>query len=214
MIPKGSNLRIYRSLSEINIILFWKILTENAIHLLDIDYIEGKQYTAQELAEMQTVWIELYDAWYIASDNRQGEQLFNQDCEKLKLLLRIGNLEEVRKLYLYLQLIQSAISTESFAEKANQAYDLLKISSPKYRGNMFADIATILSDIDRMQKSAANMYNEKIQVVDKKAKKAVSSIFKSIAQIGTALGMQLNPHIMSVMEFLEYQKLALDGKEQ
>lgn len=204
-------MRIYRSLETLPIITFWKIQKDENILLLDIDYKEGKVYSNADIAEIENVWLKMQDEYFVMQDSPESEKHLRSINEKLKLSLKLQTLQDIGNAFVYLLQVADVVDEKWFSAEKNKAYDLLKKCAPNYKGNSFKTIPEILSDISQLMKSTTNIYNERVKVLGNKAEKKIENIFKTIAKIGAAIGMQLNPHTMSVSEYIAYLQIALEN---
>ena len=58
------NIELINSLDTLKILRFWQIIKEKNVLLLDLDHKEGKKYTKDQLEEIESTWLKLYDEYF------------------------------------------------------------------------------------------------------------------------------------------------------
>ena len=95
---QANNLNTYKSLEEINSVVFHKIKFTGNIFLVDKDYTEEKEYKSFEIIEIQEAWLKLYDQYFEKTDDTRFRKNLKNKDKNLSLLLQIKLIEDVSSL--------------------------------------------------------------------------------------------------------------------
>ena len=191
------------------ILVFWEIIKQNNLKLLDVNFKENKEYHDFDLKLINDTWNDLYDDLFVLKNNSEAKYYLKSNVDRL-LLVHINNLlNDIRERYILLYNIKDEeFLTEWITEKKIILYNEIKEIQPKARINQFDDILVLIENVEGLIKSNQNLYNEKSNVIEKKIDNKIQNIYSTIAKLGSALGYQLNVKEMSVLEYLAYEKQA------
>lgn len=197
------------------ILKFWEIIKNNNDYkLLDINYSKDKAYTSDELRLLSNTWNRLYDEYFTLKDNKDAKYFLKLSNDALIIIQELSLLEDYKERFILLYELQDQEELIDFViEKKVLLCNEIKETFPKLKFNQFYDISALIDFVDSVIKAKTNIYNEKFNVLGEKVDKKVQNIYRDVVNIGRELGMQLNVNIMSVAEFIEYERTAIESSK-
>lgn len=157
---RGKQLKYYNSLDKLKILTFWDILKEKNPFLLDMEYYEGKKYTKKQENEINDIWLDLYDEFFIKMDNSKSRVDLSKSFDELILRHKINKIVRFAEV---LQLIKENIDyipLESLSQYEQEIYDKLVKFDKKIKPKYFDGIDVNLKNLDKVLKSYINKYNQ------------------------------------------------------
>jgi len=180
--------------------------------LLDVNYLKDKVYTANELELLSNTWNSLYDEYFKRKNNKEAKYFLKLSNDALIIIQEISLLEDFKERFILLYELQQQAELNDFViEKKVLLCNEIKETFPKLKFNQFDEVYELADFVDSVIKAKNNIYNEKFNVLGKKVDKKVQNIYRDVVNIGRELGIQLNVNTMSVAEFLEYEKTAIES---
>ena len=199
-----------KSLEDISIILFSKIMDEHNYLLLIKDYNSDTEYPEQCIVECSNIWSKLYDDFFeVKNDGRAKNSLKNRSKTK-QLELRMNILSECmnRLAYCHNYLIDLP---EQYAEVKQELLSVIKKIDGRINIKHFDSIPQIIERLLKVQKSYTNEYNLIEKRVSQTEDKAKKYIHENLVSIQNALGYSIgNFNDISVIEFIFLEKSALN----
>lgn len=214
LLKKKSSLDIFRSLSTLRYLLFLQILRDGNIYLIDRRWYPDKKYQPTQDQEIKDTWAQLQDDYFEQRDNLQNKIYLRQNAEKLKQMMRITVLEELKKSIAFLDLIRFVIDEGDWIKKKFEVVEQIKKTSPRYRANQFSETFELLKDVEAMIKSATNVYNERVKNVENAVDKKEINGYKVLAHLSRVLGLTINMNKITVAEFIGYEEVAQEMQQK
>lgn len=210
-IPISQNttpLNIIDNLDDLKILLFWQIIRDGNIMLLDLGYQKDTQYSEEEKQLVTEIWYKLYDAYYSQTNDSRSKHELKKSSEELFLAYRIKRLH---KFYELLEWLLDRINDLPYAMWSSMYADLLeslKHTESKIKIYKSDDSLIVFEKIGRYMSSLHNQLKKITTGKQKLADNAVSNIYTKVASVGVELGLQLNVNNMSCNEWLAFQVMA------
>lgn len=182
--------------------------------MLDINFSKDKIYTANELELLRNTWTRLYDEYFKLKDNKEAKYFLKLSNDALVIVQEMALLNDYKERFILLYELQEHDELNDFViEKKALLCNEIKETFPKLKFNQFNDISALIDFVDSVIKAKNNIYNEKFNVLGKKVDKKVQNIYRDVVNIGRELGMQLNVNTMTVAEFVEYERTAIESSK-
>lgn len=201
------SLNIIRTLDDLKILLFWKIIRDGNICLLDANHSE-REYTDIELSELQEVWYKLYDEYYRQTNDSRSKHELKKSADELTLAYRIMRLHQLCELLAWLSNHRLDLPQEKWDKMYIDFVNSVKETEPKIKTNIFDESIDTLEKINRYMASLHNQLKKLTTGKKQNADSAVSNIYTKVASVGVELGLQLDVKEMSCNEWLAYQEMA------
>lgn len=201
---------IIRSLDDIRILLFWKIIKDKNYFLLDKNYFDGKEYSEDEALEVKTAWFVLYDEYYRQCNDAKSKNELRLDAKELELSYRILRLTKIIELIGWVNNHKCDISDEVYMGHIMECVDLANELESKLKGklNIFDSPVELIKKIGRFLHALQNDYKRITSTRTVRVQKTIDNIYLKVAQTGVNLGMQLNVNEMSASEWLAWQEMS------
>jgi hypothetical protein len=210
-IPISQNtipLNIINNLDDLKILLFWQIIRDGNIMLLDLDYQKDTQYSEEEKQFVTEIWYKLYDAYYSQTDDSRSKHELKKSSEELFLSYRIKRLNDFCELLGWLSNMQFDLSEDKWYEMYHALVNSVKEKEPRIKLNVLDDPLPNFEKIARYMASLHNQLKKLTTGKQKSADSAVSNIYTKVGYVSVELGIQLNVKEMSCNEWLAYQGMA------
>lgn len=201
------SLNIIRTLDDLKILLFWKIIRDGNICLLDANHSE-REYTDIELSELQEAWYKLYDEYYRQTNDSRSKHELKKSADEFMLSYRIMTLHKFIVLTGFLQNHRIDLPKEQWHKMYIDLVQSVKEKEPRIKTNIFDEPIDTLEKINRYMASLHNQLKKLTTGKQKNADSAVSNIYTKVASVGVELGLQLDVKEMSCNEWLAYQEIA------
>jgi hypothetical protein len=190
--------------------LFWEIAKSKNYNLLDINYNQDFEYTESQQAKLEKCWDDLYDQFYILKKDSSAIMALEKQNETFDLLYKINllvsNLDSLVLLYENGDLIEDK---QRFAQLEQLFYANFKLIDKRINIKYFDGLKANYDVVSRFILSLEASYDINHKRAEQAVSNEVKNVYTIIAQVGTALGMQLNAKDMSVLEFTAYEEEAL-----
>lgn len=205
-----TSLNIIRSLDDLLVLLFWKIIGDNNFMLLCPDYKPESEYTDSQKSEVLEVWYRLYDEYYKQCEDSRSKHDLRKGAIELSLSQRITSLCKSLEGIMWLQNHHELLPEENYMKMYMDAIGVLIHNEPKLKGklNIFDVPTDTILKVNRYIASLSNQLKKLTQGKEKRVEKSVQNIYNKVAFVGAELGMQLNVKEMSCNEWLAYQSMA------
>lgn len=203
-----TSLNIIRTLDDLKILQFWKIIRDGNVMLLDSNWVKDKEYTEHERSELQEVWYALYDEYYKQTNDSRSKHELKKSSDELILSYRIMRLHKFCELLVWLSNCRSELPQEKWDQMYVDLVNSVKETEPKIKTNIFDEPIGTLEKINRYMASLHNQLKKLTAGKKKSADSAVSNIYTKVAAVGIELGLQLKVEDMSCNEWLAYQSVA------
>ena len=163
--------------------------------------------------ELKNHWSNLYDEFWKLKNNSLAKLILRKENELLILKTKLDILYTVHNALLTISRLEQ---NEKTLHQKQELINLYQKQS-KNKVNIFIDYFELLdkikSSINNFQNNIEKLFNE----LRKKGEEEIVNSFDIVAEVATALQLQLNIQTISVAEFLSYERLAIKkskhGKE-
>jgi len=197
------SISIFQNLKQINIALWYDILEENNVKLLDKNYTEDKKYSELEIIQLNDTFLRLYDLFFEKLNNEYSKSSLQESQDKINIISKIALLEEAVKTLLFIK--QNYNLIDKPIEKEKKIYDTVKILS-KYVN--FKDFNTIDENIEIINKiilSLESGYTRKYGNDNEEQNKNKYSLEEQLFDIGQIITSGIpNAKETSVEMFIVY----------
>lgn len=198
------SLNITRTLDDLKILLFWRIIRDGNLLLLDTNYTD-REYTETESTEIREVWYKLYDEYYTQTNDSRSKHELKKSADELVLMQRIKSLHDYCVLLGWLSNYKTELPAENWDKMYIDLVQGIKESNPRIKTNIFDEPINTLEKVSRYMGSLHNQLKKLTTGKQANADSAVANIYTKVVAVGTELGIQLNVENMSCNEWLAYQ---------
>lgn len=178
---RNTTLNYYKSLDTLKILLYWKIIKEKNILLLDFDYYDGKKYTDDQKNELEATWWRLYDEFYLLSNDAKSKIKISKSFDELKLRDKITQIKHNYDYLITLKSYVGLVTDKQLSEYEQATYNRLKIIDKRIKPLYFEGIEANLKNLDRVLKSLINQYNASHKENNKEVSKAIENVYDIVA---------------------------------
>lgn len=204
-------MKLTNSLRELNIITFFDILLEGNTKLLDSEYNQDKEYTEEQLKEIENTWLSLYDRYFELKNDMQAKSYLQNQSRLLELNVKIKSLQvihdklaEINNLYVNDTL--QAVNYEIVAETKQNAFQQINLIDERIKIKPLDSIHEICTKLKSVLKAFSNELNTISTNQEKRAEKVKNNVFDIIVGVEVGLEMKLgNPKEISVEQFIAYE---------
>lgn len=195
----------YKSLKEINSIVFHEIKFTGNIFLIDKDYDEEKKYTSEDILILSDSWHRLYDEYFEKTDDVKFRKELKNKNETVKLLLQIKLIDDLVELLEHLLEHRDYVPGEAYYKTISSIGNSLKKLNGKIRFDSTKDIKPQLEQIKAVKGGLQTRY-ELLFKEDLKVEKADIMLYYDIkAHIEQTLDRNL-PEIINMLQWIAYEK--------
>lgn len=213
-------MKLTNNLRELNIITFFDILLEGNTKLLDVDYSTDKEYTEQQLKEIDNTWLSLYDRYFELKNDIQAKSYLQNQSRLLELNVKIKSLQvihdklaEINNLYVNDTL--QAVNYKIVAETKQNAFQQINLIDDRIQIKPLDSIHEICTKLRSVLKAFSNELNTISTNQEKRAEKVKNNVFDIIVGVEVGLEMKLgNPKEISVEQFIAYENKLKDKIKQ
>lgn len=202
---------ITNNLRELNIITFFDILLEGNTKLLDSEYKQDKEYTEEQLQEIDNTWLLLYDRYFELKNDIQAKSYLQNQSRLLELNVKIKSLQvihdklaEINNLYVNDKL--QAVNYEIVAETKQNAFQQINLIDDRIKIKPLDSIIEICTKLQSVLKAFTNELNTISTNQEKRAEKIKQSPYNIFNKVQIGLEVYLgNPKDMNVEQFVMYE---------
>ena len=155
---------ITNNLRELNIITFFDILLEGNTKLLDSEYRQDKEYTEEQLQEIDNTWLLLYDRYFELKNDTQAKSYLQNQSRLLELNVKIKSLQvihdklaEINNIYVNDTL--QAVNFEIVAETKQNAFQQINLIDDRIKIKPLDSIQEICTKLQSVLKAFSNELN-------------------------------------------------------
>ena len=204
-------MKLTNSLRELNIITFFDILLEGNTKLLDSEYNQDKEYTEEQLQEIDNTWLLLYDRYFELKNDIQAKSYLQNQSRLLELNVKIKSLQvihdklaEINNLYVNDKL--QAVNYKIVAETKQNAFQQINLIDDRIKIKPLDSIIEICTKLQSVLKAFSNEFNTISTNQEKRSEKVKNNVFDIIVSVEVGLEMKLgNPKEISVEQFIAYE---------
>lgn len=209
-------MKLTNSLRELNIITFFDILLEGNTKLLDSEYKQDKEYTEEQLKEIDNTWLLLYDRYFELKNDIQAKSYLQNQSRLLELNVKIKSLQvihdklaEINNIYVN-DTLQS-VNYEIVAETKQNAFQQINLIDDRIQIKPLDSIHEICTKLQSVLKAFSNELNTIYTNQDKRSENVKNNVFDIIVSVEVGLEMKLgNPKEISVEQFIAYENKLKD----
>lgn len=204
-------MKLTNSLRELNIITFFDILLEGNTKLLDSEYKQDKEYTEEQLQEIDNTWLSLYDRYFELKNDIQAKSYLQNQSRLLELNVKIKSLQvihdklaEINNLYVNDTL--QAVNYEIVAETKQNAFQQINLIDDRIKIKPLDSIIEICTKLQSVLKAFSNELNTISTNQEKRSEKIKQSPYNIFNKVQIGLEVYLgNPKDMNVEQFVMYE---------
>lgn len=197
------NTSIFQNLKQINVQLWYDILEDHNVKLLDKKYTEDKEYSNSDLEILNNQFSLLYDDFFEKLNNEYSKQSLSEKQEKINLISKITLLQECEKTLIFIKFNYKSIDKP--IEKEQQIYDTIKILSKYAKIDTFNTIDENIEILKKIILSFDATYSRKYGNETKEENKKNYSLEEQLFDIGQIITSGIpNPKETSVEMFIVY----------
>lgn len=199
---------IVKSLDKLNILVFWQILKESNPLLLDGDYMEHKEYTAEEQDYIVHTWELLYDNYYQLKKDGKSKIVLDKSYNALMLSNTISELYTTLRFIQHLDELKSVIPENTYSELYINMLGTFHKTEPSLSLNYFEPSTYNLPIVQKHLNGLENKYNRLKLETDNEVQEQVDNVFTVIARVSRITQLKLNANDMVVSEWIAYEQQA------
>jgi hypothetical protein len=191
-------------------LIFWQILKDKNVLLLDSEYKEGKKYSKAQLNEMQETWLRLYDEYYVLLDDSQSRAKMKNTFSELELRDKINQIKYNYDFLVNLLKCENDIDVSKYEQ---ETYARLKLIDKRIKPKYFEGIQANLDNLNRVIKSLVNKYNTEHKNNTKAVEKEIQNVYDVVASAESWLERTLPIDDIVVTRWISYQKQIKDKQK-
>jgi hypothetical protein len=211
--PGHNKIHLFNSLDTLKILRFWDIIKNNNIYLLDFDYFDGKEYSKNEVNEIEVLWNRLYDEYFILRDDSMSKAELSKSFDGLLLQAKIVNLSYALNALYDLKEIQGYLTQEQILNKRKELYATLIKVHPKIQYQLFNSVELDIDYILKFKNSLQNSYNFNYKPKEKVNDEQIKNVFDIVANVESWLERSLPVDDISVSRWLAYEKQVIQKQK-
>lgn len=205
---------IIQTLDELLILDFWAIMDKRKpVTILDKDFTKDKEYTADELNELNTIWLRMYDEFFVLKNDGHSHKMLIDYKDELIIVSRVRRAMIIIDTLTWLFSIKEDMNEKQYYELEHVALKEIKESEPKFGINYMLPLTQNIDKIRKGITALENLYNRKKKHVDRNVKAEIKNVYTVVAKVGTILEMQLDVKTMPVTEWIAYEQLAMEKQK-
>lgn len=206
-------LNLYNSLDNIKILMFWDILKTKNITLLDKDYKENKTYSTKQEQQIESVWLKLYDEYFVMRNDSKSKRDLSEGFEELKLKDTIISIKDCYNLLVILIKNADVLEESEILKREYEIYKTIKIIYPQAKIKLFDGVEPNLNYLKRLLNSLENKYNLNYKKQEKLIKKEINNVYLVVSSIESWLERSLPIDRVVVSQWLAYEKQVKDKQK-
>ena len=195
----------YKSLDKLKILTFWQIIKDKNIFLLDLDYVENKKYSKEQIIDIEQTWLRLYDEYYVLLDDSKSRAKMNKTFDELKTRDKINQVKYNYDFLISLKNYIGVLSDEDIAKYEQETYARLKLIDKRIKPLYFDGIDANLKNLDKVIKAMINRYNIDHKESQKEIQKEIDNVYDVVANAESWLERNLNINDMVVSHWIALQ---------
>lgn len=204
-------MKLTNNLRELNIITFFDILLEGNTKLLDSEYKQDKEYSEEQLKEIDNTWLLLYDRYFELKNDIQAKSYLQNQKRLLDINLAIKSLQEIHNLLSqeYNNYINDKLEAYKYEDLVNTkllAIENIKLIDDRIQVKPLDSVIEICTKLQSVLKAFSNELNTISTNQEKRSEKVKNNVFDIIVSVEVGLEMKLgNPKEISVEQFIAYE---------
>ena len=199
-------MKTFNTLDDLKIIPFLKIMQEGNVLLLDSEYTTEKNYTDEEITQLNELWLKLYDEYFELKNDGLARTYLTNQHKVFNLEFKIVTLSKFHDI---LANIQEYQHNEKVAEIKLNCVNEVKKLAPRLKINIFDDVLTLCTKIQGVIKALTNELGTIKVNQEKRVEKQKANVYDVVANVEQVLERSLGDiNNISVALFVSYEKIA------
>jgi hypothetical protein len=178
---RNTTLNYYKSLDTLKILIFWNIIKDKNILLLDINYVEDKKYNKEQLEQLESTWLKLYDEYYILLNDSKSNFQISKSFDELMIRDKINQIKYNYDFLINLKEFGYNLLQEDFNRYEQDTYKRLKLIDKRIKPKYFEGIDANLINLDKVLNSLINKYNIEHKTNQKEIQKEIDNVYDVVA---------------------------------
>lgn len=199
------NISTFKSLKEISAIRFHEIKFEGSIKLIDKDYEDGKQYSINDIQELQKAWLKLYDEYFERTDSTHLKQQLKHKEEALRLLIEMNIIEKIIDILRFLDANIDYLPQDIRLEVTNDIGNKLKHVNKRLKFDIEKPIKEQISKYEAYLGGVSTRYQVIFKQDQNEQKTDIMTFYNVKSSIETVLGRNLDEKV-NMLQWLAYEK--------
>ena len=201
-----SELKLYDSLDTLKILMFWDIIKTNNVLLLDVNYSEGNTYNEAQANQIQGVWDELYDNYYILLDDPKARLKMDNTFGELRTRNKITQIKNNIDFLVSLKEYIGFLPDEDILKYEQETYVRIKQIDKRIKIKLFDGINPNIEVLERAINALINKYNVDHRNNETEVKKQIGNVYEVVANAESWLERNLNINEMVVSHWIAIEK--------
>ncbi len=202
-------MKLINALDKLKILLFWEIVEKQNPLLLDPEYSEDKVYTPDEKFAAKSIWLDIYDAYYLLEDDAMTKAVLMEQSKLLYSLEKINMLIENMNYIMYCCNLESALPGDDFDEMIQKIYSIVQKIEPGIAIQYFEPIEKNIALIDKWIRALTAKHEINHARGEKDVKRRIKNVYDVVVSVSISLGIQLNVEDMNCKAWIAYKKIAV-----
>lgn len=194
------NIIIFQNLRQINIVLWNDIIESGNILLLDKNYSTDTKYNRYQIESLDEQFKNLYDAYFLALNNRKAKAQLEKSQEKVVMSLKVIVLKDALNTLCFIRDNQRFL--KDYLSKENKVYQTVKTVVKNVNFKQFNTLQENIDVLEKVFKSVSMEFERKFES-EKEIKKNYT-FEKQVADVEQVLGRSLDIAKCNVIQWIEY----------
>lgn len=175
--------------------------------LLDIDYKEKKKYSKKQQELLNDTWLELYDEYFVLTDDAKSKNKMDETYNELSLRSKINQIKDNYDFLISLRQQIGLLPNEYINDYEQKTYNRLKLIDKRIKPLYFDGIDVNLKNLDKVLKSLINRYNIEHKQNNQEIQKEIQNVYDVVANAESWLDGRFLPiDQIVVTRWVSYQK--------
>ena len=207
-------IKVFDSLDTLLILRFWKIINDDNIKLLDVDYKEGKKYSKKDIALLEKTWENIQDDYFDIRTDSKSKMDMEKSFDGLKVIKKLIAFETAIKSLKIIDMLIGLVDDVEIYEKRKELYDNLQKVNKRVKFNHFFSLEQDKEYFNKFYSSLQNTYNLNFKKKEKNDKEQVRNVYTVVANMESWLdGRTLDLETMVVARWIAYEEQVIQKQK-
>lgn len=203
---RTKKLKCYTSLDTLKILTFWTIIKDNNYLLLDKNYTPDTTYTPKQHQQLSTLWLELYDAYFLLTNDAKTKRDLDLKFKELSIISKITELKNNYDYLLKLKEYNGILPVKTSVQLEQDTYQRITLIDKRLKPKPFAGLDANLKRIEKFILALTNSYNQIQASLKKIPNQQIENIYKVVANAESWLERNININTMVVSHWVALQQ--------
>lgn len=206
-------MKLYKKLKSISAVRFHEVKFTGNLNLLDMDYEEEKEYTPQNIIDINKAWSDMYDEYFERTDDPRFRKVLKNKNKTLELSLKIVNIQRIAEILEKIEKDKRYFDEATFYETIKTFGEQINAVEKRIKFDYLQPIPSQLTRINSVLGGLQSRYKILFKDDVKAQELDLMAFYSAKASIEGILDRNLDESV-NMLQWIAYEKQSKKKVEQ